>query len=266
MRAFLSALVLLTLLLAGCASGGGDGGDGSSTSQSASSSRTTTSASGTQTASASGTGSQTSTSTHSESANRPPTANLTAMTVALAVNFTIGASDADDDALTYVFQSGDGSANVTGTGPFPVAVNHTYGAAGLYNASVTVSDGKASTTAVLRVNVTEAAASGIQPVTFQGHADLPDVYNSLVVYPDGCAVGPITGAPSGTFGVTFQIGAMYEGWTWSITDGATTMWWGGGDILASGPTGVVPAGNEYVDTCIRPPGTDMDYVLTLTPA
>lgn len=264
MRTLLLAALVLATALSGCAS---DGGNGDSD-QTATSTATGTS-SGTATGTQSGTssGSSSATGTGNPAGNRAPTVDLTAMTVGLVVNFTLQASDADGDALTYTFRADNltPATEQTGSGPFPVVLNHTYAAAGTYNATVTVSDGKAEATRTLAVNITVAPPGTKQPVTFQGHADLPDPYNSLLVYPDGCAVGPISSAPSGTFGQTFAIGAEFIGWAWSITDGATTMWWSEADIIGSGPTGTVPDAVDHVDTCIRPPGRDLDYVLTLTP-
>ena len=74
--------------------------------------------------------------------NHPPTAvaagtPLTGGHGSLAVTFNgTGSSDYDGDALTYVWNFGD---NTTGNG---VAISHTYNAAGTYNATLTVYDGR----------------------------------------------------------------------------------------------------------------------------
>src|SRR4051794_26435056 len=68
----------------------------------------------------------------------------------LPVSFTAAATDADSDPLTYSWAFGDGG---TSTAQNP---SHTYAAAGTYNATVTVSDGKGGT-ATKTVPVTVAA-------------------------------------------------------------------------------------------------------------
>jgi PKD repeat protein len=76
------------------------------------------------------------------SANTPPvidsapTATPNPATVGQTVSFSVAASDADGDALSYVWTFGDGQS---GSGATPT---HVYNAAGTYTATVTVSDGK----------------------------------------------------------------------------------------------------------------------------
>lgn len=73
----------------------------------------------------------------------------------LPVNFTVSASDPDDDPLTYAWDFGDGA---TSTQQNP---SHTYTAAGTYTAKVTVSDGKGGTaTRTLPVTVMAPDAAG----------------------------------------------------------------------------------------------------------
>jgi len=64
----------------------------------------------------------------------PPTS------VGQAIGFQVGASDPNNDALTYVWSFGDGTS---GSGPNPF---HTYKTAGTYDVSVTISDGLGGTT------------------------------------------------------------------------------------------------------------------------
>jgi beta propeller repeat protein len=91
--------------------------------------------------------------------NTPPTASPTATpnsgTVPLNVAFAANAADADGDPLSYDWDFGDptsGAAN-TDTSADP---GHTYNAAGQYSVTLTVSDGIASTTSSLTVNVEPA--------------------------------------------------------------------------------------------------------------
>ncbi len=58
----------------------------------------------------------------------------------LSVAFTVAATDADNDTLTYAWDFGDGSAASTQQNP-----THSYATAGSYTAKVTVSDGKGGT-------------------------------------------------------------------------------------------------------------------------
>ena len=64
----------------------------------------------------------------------PPTS------VGQAIGVQVGASDPNDDALTYDWSFGDGSSG-TGANPF-----HTYETAGTYDVTVTISDGLGGTT------------------------------------------------------------------------------------------------------------------------
>lgn len=175
MRAILAVLVLLTLAFAGCASKGGDGDDdggtgtGTSTSTGTATSRSGTST-GTATGSASGTG------TGAPGANVAPVANLTANTTRglapLAVTFTLNATDADGDSLTWTLSFGDGSANETGTA-VPATVSHTYSAVGNYTANFTVSDSEATVTDSEDIVVRAAATGGSTfPLVFDGEVTL----------------------------------------------------------------------------------------------
>jgi PKD repeat protein len=69
----------------------------------------------------------------------PPTATPNPATVGQTVSFSVAASDADGDALTYAWTFGDGQS---GSGAMPT---HVYNVAGTYTATVTVSDGKGGT-------------------------------------------------------------------------------------------------------------------------
>ena len=67
----------------------------------------------------------------------------------LTVNFDSNAEDADEDALTFVWNPGDGSATIEGESSF----SHTYDVPGSYNASVTVDDGTSTSSDSVEINV-----------------------------------------------------------------------------------------------------------------
>ena len=98
-------------------------------------------------------------------ANTPPTANLTADAATgqapLTVNFTVGGTDADGDALNWTLDAdGDGTADANGS-ELPGTFSFSYPQAGNYSAAATVTDGNASTTA--RLNITVSAAPPVAP-------------------------------------------------------------------------------------------------------
>ena len=69
--------------------------------------------------------------------SRTPVGNVTPGT---AIAFTANGTDPDNDALTYAWDFGDGTAASSEQNP-----THTYAATGTYNAVVTVSDGRGGT-------------------------------------------------------------------------------------------------------------------------
>ncbi|MGH2945489.1 MAG: ThuA domain-containing protein, partial [Solirubrobacteraceae bacterium] len=74
----------------------------------------------------------------------------------LDVDFTVEASDADGDELTYSWDfDGDGAEDSTGQSP-----SHTYTEPGEYEAAVTVSDGESEATETMPVTVLEEADDG----------------------------------------------------------------------------------------------------------
>lgn len=144
--------------------------------------------------------------------NHAPVASLTAGSVpgSLNVTFTLAASDADGDALSYAFDAdGPGPlAAVAGTNAtFPLRLNATYPTPGLYNASLSVSDGRATTVAHLAVNVT---AQAVQSVDF-----------SYVETPTGCDDAPTTmvfGTPAaGILWAEWAVDAATHGRPYTLT-------------------------------------------------
>jgi hypothetical protein len=190
-------LALLALVLSGCSSSksGGDdhsvpessdeGGDGGETSESSSSSpsgpgpgptsTTHTSASGTSTGSA---------------GNQAPTAALTAAVntgmIPLNVTFSIAGSDPDGDTLDYVLKFGDGSADASGK-DFGGAASqgHSYEAAGVYNATLTVTDGRGGE-ASATLTITAEAPTGTDYSCTSAPLSTVGVGGSEVVVVGGC--------------------------------------------------------------------------------
>jgi len=108
--------------------------------------------------------------------NTAPTANLTADvdngSAPLSVNFTIEATDADGDNLTWSLDAdGDGAADGNGT-EVPGNLTFLFEAEGVYNATLTVEDGASNATSTLQINVTGGGAS-MEPVVLADSADLP---------------------------------------------------------------------------------------------
>lgn len=151
-------LALSTLALAGCAD---DAERTPLTSPTPSRSASATgSSTATGTGSSSATGSSTQTSTDASGSNQPPTASLSAAPASgsapLDVTFSLGGTDPDSDALSWVLHFGDG--NQTAGTTLPTTVPHSFSAAGNYTASLVVSDGALNRTATAKVSATGASA------------------------------------------------------------------------------------------------------------
>jgi len=104
-----------------------------------------------------------STETQQAPANHPPTATIAASVqaggVPLLVNFTLDGADADGQNVTYTFDA-DGAAPAEASGSLAtlhLLTNFTYATVGLYNATLTVSDGLNTTVALVSINATAAA-------------------------------------------------------------------------------------------------------------
>lgn len=129
----------------------------------------------------------------------PSIANLTTNITGLVVELGIVALDADGQNLTYTASFGDNAtgngslarapANTTGVpaGGFTASTNHTYAAPGVYNITVTVSDGTRTANRTLSINVTDDAAGPVvaqEPLTLSGSCstgadDAPHTFDVL---------------------------------------------------------------------------------------
>jgi len=259
-------LLLALLLLAGCAS--------PSTPTSTSATHGTLAASAAHGAAANTT---TSGPVAAPAVNHAPTANLTATvgngTAALNVTFTLRGTDPDGDALTWALNFGEpanatAGANATrahGTS-LPANVTHAYKAGGRLNATLTVSDGHNATTAILRLNLTSAAAPRLPPVAFKGHivAFDPTETPTKECFLD-LLIGP--GVPRDVVGNIFAFPHPMDGWAYKFDKPGywTQFWKGSNAILGSGSSGTVPKGSDNVWVCGGDATTsNTDYVLTLT--
>jgi PKD repeat protein len=122
-----------------------------------------------------------------------------------AVTLFAVAGDVNGDGLAYTWNFGDGTF---GTGP---VVNHTYSAAGVYTALVTVSDGTSTVTGSVDVAINAAASSGtlhIQKAALK-FAFSGGTKDSLQF------AGTLSGVTSAKT-VTLQIGSLKK--TFSATD------------------------------------------------
>lgn len=262
MRAKLASLFVAAMALAGCA-GGGDPADDTSSSSAT--------PSGTTTGSGTGGGSGGGGSVGNNAPKASIAASVAAGPVPLTVNFTLDGADADKDPLTWALDAdADGKADLQQAAPaeLPTRVTFEYTAAGLYNATLSVSDGKETVKVVAIVNVTAAAAgkasysfsntyTGVDPTANPTLDPLPGVY--------GCMAG------SRNVGGNWNTDLPdMTGWSYAITpagmgfnayfyqaDG-TTRTGNGGD------TGTVPAETSEADICTADPNAGGSYTFTAT--
>jgi PKD repeat protein len=94
--------------------------------------------------------------------NTAPTAAFTPSCTALACTFTDASTDAEHDALTYLWDFGEpaSGSNNTSTAQSP---SHTYAAAGTYHVKLTATDSKGAASAVADSTVTVSTTGGQGP-------------------------------------------------------------------------------------------------------
>ncbi|WP_081686373.1 PKD domain-containing protein [Candidatus Solirubrobacter pratensis] len=145
--------------------------------------------------------------------NRNPTVTTSrtpsgSVTTGTSIAFTAVGTDADGDALTYAWDFGD-TGTATGQSP-----THAYAAAGVYDAKVTVSDGKGGTgSATLTITVTG-------PV--ETHTDVPKDVTATVANKIALSLAPTATFGPITPGVTKDYVATVTG-TVTSTSGAAQL-------------------------------------------
>lgn len=238
MRAILAVLLLLTLVLAGCASKGGGGDDDGSTGAS------TSTGSGSQSGTMSGTSSGTTsaTGTGAPGANSAPTGDLSVVLNGTLATFNLTGSDLDGDSLNWELSFGDDSANATGTS-LPANVTHTF-AIGNFTATLNVSDGQDFDTTNVTFTVAQAAGAGtVQDATVEYTAGQGFCAGT---YPEG-AGGIVYGELAvdvGTIGKPFTAAWTFAGSSLGVQaifkDAAGTTVLDASNVFVSELSGTVP--------------------------
>ena len=145
--------------------------------------------------------------------NQPPTANFTSRCNALSCNFTSTSSDPDGSIAAYSWNFGDGA---TSTVQNP---SHTYGAAGQYTVTLTVTDNQGAQSAPASRTVTVTASN--QPPT----ANFTSSCSGL-----SCNFTSTSSDPDGSI----------SAYSWTFGDGATST--------AQNPSHSYAAGGTYTVT------------------
>lgn len=262
-RPIITTLLLLVVGLAGCSSDPSDADPIETTTGTSTTTSTTTTSS---------TGTSTTTTTTSAPAqqNKSPTASLSASIEAgeapVAVEFTLEGADADGDALTWMFDADeDGTIDAEGT-DLPATVSFNYTTEGVYNATLTVSDGVNQTQAVRAIDVTAAVAQQ-EGLILTGGVLFADPW---AVALGGCLADAgrrDAGGPNGITGTEHAIAPEQWGWTYAFdVTGVIAEFWSPDAILGAAAAGTVPEGADSVVVCIDDPTVaDVSYALSLQP-
>jgi hypothetical protein len=201
--------------------------------------------------------------------NHPPTANLTAGVtggpVPLAVSFTINGTDFDGDELQYNLTFGDETPAESGSLNEDLQIIHTFTIVGSFTVVLNVSDGTSFTLNSTTIEV------GLppEPVIFSGEVLLPDAWASTIAE-NNCFLAILTGDDPLTYdliGRTHRFPHPLDGWSYAFdnADMGAIFWDDAPNILGSGAAGTVPAGTTYTQVCLRVPGANVSYTMTITP-
>lgn len=251
--ALLAALLLSTLVLAGCSDKDkdGDGDDTSATSTSTTRGTTTGAATTSQPTTAS-TPTQPPTGPPGEPANTAPLGFIAAApanaSMPRTLNFTLNGTDPEGDNIVWDLAFGDG--NATSGALLPANASHQYAAVGLYNVTFTISDGRLQTTYNLTANIT--AGGGGTPLTIEGSSNGIDPTADGLPLIGGCLGG---GAEVPFGGNWHPLDIVIDGWAWTLTAGYNAWFLdAAGTALGDGTdAGIVPAGTTEVDICTADP-------------
>jgi hypothetical protein len=258
LHAVLISAALVAMALAGCA------GDDGSTTETGTGTGTTGTKTGTgNTGTTTGTTTQGTTSggtttgtTTGTAGNQAPTGSISASglggPIPLNVTFDLAGNDPDGDPLDWHLDlDGDGQADKSGKA-LPAQVSHNYTAAGTYNVTFAITDGRLTTTYNVSINATAGGGGPIQVVD-GGYA---------AGFGAGCSpVGGYLSLWSGVFDhQSFALDTATAGRTFTTTFQSTgavvnyvVQFWKGGNTIvqtyqgSSSPvTGTVPADSDQV--------------------
>jgi hypothetical protein len=185
-------------------------------------------------------------------------ANIQSGRIPFNVTFTIGGTDKDKDALGYTMDFGDASPPESGSGletGFTQSLVHEYKSEGVYNATLTLSDGKTSATAWLVINATAVAIQA--GTTYSCRAELGGAVGGLL--------GPNVVTISGCNLATAEVETVYA--SEEVPSGCSVAYDVDGDGFSEGAGEVgatYPAGTNFFATCgpVNPQG---EVSITLIP-
>lgn len=264
--ALLAALLLGTLVLAGCSDKDGDGDDLSSTTSSTSRATTPGGTTAPPTTSAS-TPTQPPTGPPGEPDNTAPFGSIAAAPANATsnprtLNFTLNGTDPDGDNIVWDLDFGDG--NATNGATLPANASHQYSAAGLFNVTFTISDGRLQTTYNLTANVT--AGGGGTPLTIEGSSNGIDPTAEGLPMLGGCLGG---GADEPFGGNWHTLDTVIDGWAWTLSDGYNAWFLDAAGATAGDGTGAgtVPVGTTEIRICTADPANAPmgSYTFVATP-